>query len=79
MTKNELTSNEILQCYRNAHKKLSPHDQKSVSEQSEMLAENLRGKSNKPISEYTRLEILAKLGIFLSKKIPADEDTCVNK
>ena len=74
MTQNNLTSGEILQCYRNARKALTPKDRLSLDQQSEMLGENLRVKNEKPFSEYARLEILAKLGMFLAKNIPPEEN-----
>ena len=74
MTKDKLTSGEILQCYRNARRGLTPKDRLSLDQQSELLRENLRVKNSTPFSEYARMEILAKLGMFLAKKIPPEEN-----
>ena len=74
MTYKKLTTGETTQCYKNALNELNLKDRLIMTANMKALEDNIPNERYHPISDYSKMEILSKLGIWLNKEHPVKED-----
>ena len=66
---NRLSIHETKQCYIKARNKLSKDESEQISAHMDSLQDNVKAGRYHPTSDYMKLEILAKLGIWINKEL----------